>query len=184
MPFTIYYHLRICCAHIRCDLNPPHRWSVKFWCKQIERIVQLRNASIVMCSTEVQFRVPEFFISSNTCFWYHVINIICQCPAELCPRWITTINVYWLKCLLVTKQRCVEITVQRSSGSFNILINLGKLNLGFIWFLVPGSGDECRVEDDTYKICGACGSMHCNGTLYHLQQICEAASCAASKRAV
>ena len=28
MPFTIYYHIRICCAHIRCDLNPPHRWSV------------------------------------------------------------------------------------------------------------------------------------------------------------
>ena len=61
MPFTIYYHLRICCARIRCDLNPPHRWSVKFWCKQMEWIVQLRNASIVMCSTEVQLRVPEFF---------------------------------------------------------------------------------------------------------------------------
>ena len=76
MPFTIYYHLRICCAHIRCDLNPPHRWSVKFWCKQIERIVQLRNASIVMCSTEVQFRVPDFFVYSNTCFWYHDINIM------------------------------------------------------------------------------------------------------------
>ena len=110
-------------------------------------------------------------------------SALCQLSAELCPLWIAT-NVYRLKCLLVTKQRCVENTDQRSCGSSNILINLGKLNLGFIWFLVPGSGDECRVEDDTCKICGACGSMHCNGTLYHLQQICEAASCAASKRAV
>ena len=39
---TINYHLKICCVY-RC-WNPPHRASLKFWCKQIKWIVQVPYA--------------------------------------------------------------------------------------------------------------------------------------------